>query len=110
MKRLISSLKEKKRYIAFEIDSESGLNKSDVIKAVDDSCRGFIGEYGYGKAGVMVVNDTVNGEKGVVRVDSKYVDMVKISLGMIREINKTKVAFRNVKTSGALGKVKQKGG
>ena len=110
MKKFLSSLKEKKRYIAFEIDSESGFAKDEVVKAVDTSCRNFMGEYGYGKAGVMVVSDTINGKKGVVRVDSKYVDLVKVSLMMIKEINNNNVVFRSVRTSGAIGKVKPKGG
>ena len=105
MKRLISSLREKKRYVAFEVDSDYGLDKENIIRAVDASCRNFLGEYGYGKAGVMVVNDTVNGKKGVVRVNSKYVDLVKVSLMMIKEIDNNRVVFRNVKTSGMLGKV-----
>ena len=104
MKRLISSLREKKRYVAFEVDSDYGLDKENVIRAVDASCRNFLGEYGYGKAGVMVVKDTVNGKKGVVRVNSKYVDLVKVSLMMIKEIDNNRVVFRNVKTSGMLGK------
>ena len=97
-------MREKKRYIAFEIDSESGFDRDEVIKAVDAGCRDFIGEHGCGKAGVMVVNDSVNGKKGVVRVNSGQVDLVKTSLIMIKEINNNKVAFKNVKTSGALKK------
>ncbi|MBS3151541.1 hypothetical protein J4443_04135 [Candidatus Woesearchaeota archaeon] len=110
MKRLLSSLKEKKRYIAFEIDSEARFAKEEIIKAVDASCRGFMGEYEYGKAGVMVVNDSVNEKmkNGVVRVNSKYVDLAKVSLMMIKEINDNKVIFKNVKTSGVLNKVKNK--
>ena len=104
MKRLLSSLREKKRYIAFEIDGESGFSRDEIIKAVDTGCRDFMGVYGCGKAGVMVVNDTVNGKKGVVRVNSKSVDLVKTSLIMIKEINNNKVIFKNVKTSGALKK------
>ncbi len=110
MKRLLSSLKEKKRYIAFEVDSDSEFAKDEIVKVVDSSCRDFMGEYGYGKAGVMVVNDTVSGKRGVVRVDSKYVDLVKTSLMMIKEINNNQVVLRNVRTSGTLRKVKQKGG
>ena len=109
MKRLIPSLREKKRYLAFEIDSEKELTKSEVINAVDASCKNFLGEYGYGKAGVMIVNDTINGRKGVVRVNSKYVDLLKVSLMTIRQISNNKVAFRNVRTSGMLGKVNQNG-
>ncbi|MBI2508052.1 hypothetical protein HYV89_03810 [Candidatus Woesearchaeota archaeon] len=111
MKKLIPSLRERKRYIAFEIDSEHAFDKSNVIKAVDTSCRNFLGEYGYGKAGVMLVDNAVssNGKRGVVRVNSKYADLVKVSLMMIKEINNNKVALRNVKTSGMLGKVKVNG-
>ncbi len=106
MKKLVSSLREKKRYIAFEVDSESGFSKEEIVNAVDASCRDFLGEYGYGKGGVMIVNDSVNGKKGVVRVNSKYVDLVKVSLMMMKSINNNKVVFKNVKTSGALKNVK----
>ena len=106
MKRLLSSLKEKKRYIAFEIDSESGFAREDIIRAVDTSCRDFMGEYGYGKAGVMIVDDAVNGKKGVVKVNNKYIDLVKVSLMMIKEINNNKVIFKSVKTSGSIMKLK----
>ena len=106
MKRLLSSLKEKKRYIAFEIDSEYGFAKDDIINAVDTICRNFMGEFGYGKSGVMVVDDVVEGKNGVVRVNSKYVDLVKVSLMMIKEINNKKVIFKNVKTSGSIMKLK----
>ena len=110
MKKLPSSLREKKRYIAFEIDSELVVAKDDVIKAVDASCRNFMGDYGYGRAGVMVVSDVVNSKNGVVKVDSKYVDLVKVGLMLTKEINGNRVTFMNIRTSGALNKVKQKGG
>jgi len=107
MKRLLSSLKEKKRYIAFEIDSECGFAKEDIIKAVDTSCRKFMGEYGYGSAGFMVVDNTIGEKNGVVKVNSRYVDLAKASLMMISEINNSKVIFKSVKTSGSIMKVKR---
>jgi|ETNmetMinimDraft_2_1059921.scaffolds.fasta_scaffold213798_1 ribonuclease P/MRP protein subunit POP5 len=104
--KLLPSLKEKKRYIAFNLSSEGKIAKKDIINSVNVSCKNFMGELSYGEAGVRVIDNLVDGNKGVVRVNSKYVDITKASLMLIKKINNQKVLFKNVKVSGVLNKVK----
>ncbi|MAG45510.1 MAG: hypothetical protein CMH63_01920 [Nanoarchaeota archaeon] len=104
--KLLPSLKEKKRYIAFNLSSEGKIAKKDIINSVNNSCKRFMGELSYGEAGVRVIDKLVEGNKGVVRVNSKYVDITKTSLMLIKKINNQRVLFKNVKVSGILNKVK----
>ncbi|MBI2105743.1 hypothetical protein HYT56_02810 [Candidatus Woesearchaeota archaeon] len=108
MKKLLPSLREKKRYIAFEIESESRLDREEIINAVDSSCKSFIGDFYSGKAGIMVLDETISNNKGVLKVGNKYLDLVKSGLMMIRKVNGKNILFKNVKVSGSLGKSKNK--
>lgn len=103
--KLLPSLKEKKRYVAFNWASEGKVARREIIKAVEQACEEFMGLLNYGRAGVRVVEDLVEGKKGVVRVGSKYVDSVKGALMLIKKINNQRVAFKNVKVSGVLNKL-----
>ena len=105
--KLLPSLKEKKRYIAFKVTSERNIPKNSVIKAIQASCRVFLGELNYGKAGVSVVENLTDNKKGVVRVNNKFIDHVKTSMILIKKIDGERVTFRNVKSSGVLNKLKE---
>jgi ribonuclease P/MRP protein subunit POP5 len=106
MKKLLSSLRDKKRYIAFEVESESRLNKTQVVKSVNSGCREFLGDYLCGKSGVRAVEEFFSGTGGVMRVKSGYVDYVKTSLALIKKVEGKRVMFKNTKVSGNLSKVK----
>lgn len=107
--KLLPSLEEKKRYIAFSVISEKGLNRKEVANTIEKSCKEFLGELNYGKAGVMIVEDQLNSNNGVIRVNSKYIDHVKSSLILAKEVNGNRVIFKNNKVSGVLNKVKRGG-
>ncbi|MEK6934375.1 MAG: Rpp14/Pop5 family protein [Nanoarchaeota archaeon] len=93
IKNLLPSLKEKKRYILYEIDGK--MNYKDV----DDNLKRFIGELGYAKAGVRFVKSKE--DKGIIQVNHRYVDEVKTGLALINKPIRTK------KVSGVLNKVKE---
>jgi len=104
--KLLPSLREKKRYILFNLVSEKSIPKRDLIKAIENSCKRFLGELNYGKAGVSVVSDLTDNQRGVVRVNTKFLDHVKASLILTKKINGEKVIFKNTKSSGILNKLK----
>lgn len=104
MKKLLPSLKEKKRYIAFNVLSDKILNKEDVERSIYNNCKSFIGEMNYAKAGVNIIPEFLMANKGIIRVNNKFVDHVKSSLMMIKEINNEKVIIRSIGVSGILNK------
>ena len=103
MKPLLPSLREKKRYVVFESVADS-FDKQKIEKLIEEACLKFIGENGYSKAGIMILKDSWKRNKGVIKVNTKYVDEVKMSLGLI----KGKIIVNAIGVSGTLKKAKQK--
>ncbi len=67
---------------------------------------GFLGEQGYGQAGVQLLDASEHG--GVIRVNREAVDVVKSGLMMMREVQGTRSAVRSVRVSGMLHKVRSR--
>ena len=66
LKRLLPSLKEKKRYIAFEVISEKPVNHKDTINAISDNYKKYFGLIGMEKSNFMALNDWKN-QRGIVK-------------------------------------------
>lgn len=107
MKPILPSLKEKKRYLVFQA-SGGKFAKQETYGAVEKACLAFMGELGFGKAGVMMVRDAWKNNRGIIKVNNKHVDDVKVSLGLMKDINKKKAKVEVIGASGILNKAKQK--
>ncbi len=103
MKPLLPTLKERKHYILFEVKSKNKRDKNEISDIVMKACLSFLGEFGYAKAGVTFLKETWNKTKqqGVVAVNSKWVNHVKIALSLVK-----KVKIETLKTSGVINKLK----
>ena len=102
--KILPTLKEKKRYMSFEVISESKLTQNSIISALNSTFKDFLGQYCLGKAGINILN--VENNKGVLRLNRKYTDKIKTSLLFIKSINSKKVIVKSNKVSGILKKVK----
>ncbi|MBT3417014.1 hypothetical protein HON86_02700 [Candidatus Woesearchaeota archaeon] len=103
MKPLLPSLREKKRYIVFDVKTDDFDNKKIENMIVETTLK-FIGEFGMSKSGFMVLSDTWDGKKGIIKVSSKYVDEIKMVLGLI----KGNIIVNPIGVSGTLKRAKQK--
>jgi len=103
MKPLLPTLKEKKRYIVFEVIAEN-FDKEPLERVMEEQFLRFMGENGYSKAGIMILNDCWKKNKGILKVGTKYLDEAKMSLGLM----KGKMIVNVVGVSGTLNKAKQK--
>lgn len=65
----------------------------------------FLGELGYGKAGIMVL-DLWDENRGIIRTNTKSVDQVKTALTMIEKIGNQKAIVKTIGVSGMLNKAK----
>ena len=104
-KRLMSSLREKKRYVVFEIIGEK-ISYVDAKKTITDSFKELFGLDGLAKAGLNFVEYEDN--KGIIRVSNKCLDLLKGSFCYVRKINKGDVIVRSLGVSGILKKAKFK--
>lgn len=110
LKPLIPTLREKKRYVSFEIISkESNIFAfPEVQKAVKDSYKSLYGETGEGKAGIILLSNKYQNNKGIIRINNKCVEKLKLSLALIKEINKKEVIIQSLITSGMIRKAEEK--
>ena len=90
MKRLLPSLREKKRYIVFETT-----NPNKVDKALKD----FLGILGMSKVNPLVMKDKFKKNRGIVRINHAYKDEVIMALSLV-----------NVKVIGVSGILKKADG
>lgn len=104
IKPLLPSLREKKRYLAFEVIAKDNLNANSFENAFKKASHDFLGTLGCAQAGAIVLKDKWKHNKGLIRVNNKCVPQVKSSLMMIEEIAGTDVIVRSLGVSGVLQK------
>ncbi len=97
MKSLIPALREKKRYLVFEVISDR--DASNVTEAIRETMIRLFGEIDVSKAGLMFLESKNN--RGVIRVAHNYVDKLKAALVMT---NLENTILRSVYVSGILNK------
>lgn len=107
IKPILPSLREKKRYLAFEIVSKNKIDSfSSVSRAVWDYSLQFLGEKGVAQAGIWLLSDKYDPktQRGLIRVSNKYVNDLKSVLTLIDKIENREVIVRSVGVSGILKK------
>lgn len=105
MKALMPTLRECKRYIGFVIESEMQVQFKAFEDAFEASLKDLIGTLGVAEAGAFVIKDRYGHNMGIVRVNNRFVDRVKMAFMAIRSIEGRDVAVRSVRTSGMINKV-----
>ena len=111
LKPLLPSLKEKKRYLAFEIISKSKIKAfSEVSKAIWTSTLSYAGTKGAARMGIWVLPEKYNPEKqkGIIRIGHRNMDELKASLTLIKEIEQQPAIVRSIGASGILAKAEKK--
>jgi ribonuclease P/MRP protein subunit POP5 len=109
LKAVLPSLREKKRYLAFEIISDGKIaDKQAAFSAIKRAYLSYLGELEAGKAGIMMLGECYNTEKqmGIIRVKHTYLDKLRASLCMIKEIDSMHVIVRSLYASGIIKKAK----
>ena len=111
IKPLLPTLKEKKRYLAFEVLSK---DKMTDFKLVSDQIMlkslEFLGQLGVAKAGIQILPDCWNSQlqRGIIRVGNKNVDELKSALCFVEKINNKEAVIKSVGVSGILDKAKER--
>jgi len=93
-------MREKKRYIVFEIENEAS-NKL-VFDSINKALNDFLGILGMSKVNPVIMEDKFNGKKGIIRINHKYKDEVIVALSLIGEFN-----IKVIGVSGILKKAEQ---
>ena len=102
MMKLLPSLKQKKRYLVFEINK--ALPVKDVQEEVEQALLLFLGQLGVAKASPLFLKEKYKDNKFIIKVNHTYVDECKSALILIKKIKNTPVLIRSIITSGTLKK------
>ena len=106
-KTLKPTLRERNRYIVFEVISDSTFDRKPIVDAVWSSLLRLHGELGVSKTSLYVMDWDKDKKKGIVKVNHKSVDTVKTSITTVKEVNNQKAVVNVLKTSGTLRKARE---
>ena len=107
LKPILPSLREKKRYLVFEVMSQEKINDFDAVSSSIWECSlKFLGKLGTAKAGIIVLNNKWNQElqRGIIKVGHRHVDELKSALIFGSKISNKDVIFRSIGVSGIIKK------
>jgi len=111
IKPILPSLREKKRYLVFEIISKQKIdNLSKISNAILREAKNYLGEMGMAKAGLLILKDKYNiaKQRGIIKVNNKMLNNLKAALCFVKEIDNQEVIIKSVGVSGILKKAQNK--
>jgi RNase P/RNase MRP subunit POP5 len=107
IKALLPTLRERKRYVVFEIISKNRTRSfAGVSKAIWQGMLALNGQKGAAQAGLLLLPNKYDekSQRGIARVGHKDVDAFKASLTTIQEIDNSPAIARSIAVSGSLKK------
>ncbi len=112
MKALLPSMKERKRYIVFEVVSKTPVGFEGIAKALHNAANGLFGEMGRAKMALKPMGDVFDAglQRGIVRTNREYVNHARAAFCMVRRIGKSPAIVRSLGVSGTLKKALRKYG
>ncbi|HLD33273.1 MAG TPA: Rpp14/Pop5 family protein [Candidatus Nanoarchaeia archaeon] len=106
MKPLLPSLKEKRRYIAYEVLSQTQFSEKDVSDAIVHTILEQVGVQGLAHAGIRFLGSKHT--RGIMRVNKDAADLVKSAFPFIRSIRNKSAIVHSIGMSGILAKAQKK--
>jgi ribonuclease P/MRP protein subunit POP5 len=106
------SLRERRRYLRFEVMSEREINKRELLKEIWDSMYSLYGDVGASESKLWLIDyherDGTGRSRsvGILRCAHDRVDEVRAALACINSVNDARAGIRVIKTSGTIKGVK----
>ena len=106
LKPLPPTQRDKRRYMVFRILSKNNFTLKQVIEAINNALKDFIGTLGVAGAGIRILTKrwSQKTQTGVIMVNNKYLYELKASLTLITEINNKAATLKSLGVSGILKK------
>jgi len=100
--------RERRRYLALEVQSEQALNGGIVMDAVEASVQRLFGEYGASQANLKLIKYIPQKSQLVIRCSHKALERVRAAIASTIEINEKTAAIHVVGVSGTLKALSKK--
>ena len=104
------TLREKERYLIFEIMSKEEHELADVVNAIWSTSLQLFGEVGTSAFNIWIPSNLYDKarKKGIVKCNHASVEEVRMILASIAEIHAVKVAFSVLGVTGTIKSAKSK--
>ena len=109
-KPLPSSLRGRRRYIAYEIISQEKILLDDLMNTIWHTVLNFLGEHGTSETDMWIAKDTYDDKRqmGLIRCSHDSVEQIRASLALIERIGDVRVVFKVLGISGTIKAAKMK--
>ncbi|RZN37456.1 MAG: ribonuclease P [Methanosarcinales archaeon] len=98
--RLLPSLREKKRYLAFKIISEGTVSRRDFVDELARSASSLLGDQGSSKCGLKVLS--FDREGGIIKCERTKTAHTRAVLATINRVGGVRVAVHVIGSSGSV--------
>jgi ribonuclease P/MRP protein subunit POP5 len=106
LKRLLPSLRAKKRYLAFELISEGSISRSDMVKEVMSSASSLLGDVTASECDIRVLG--FEEWKGILQCSHTKVKETRASLATLTRVNGKRATLHVLGTSGTVKRATEK--
>jgi len=106
MKILPPTLREKKRYLALQIISETRASRNQFLKELQYSIASLVGDVGLSESRLQLLY--FDGRFAIVRCVPKKIWVVRAGIAAITGINKRRIAVRVIGIGGTVRSVTEK--
>ncbi len=98
------TMRERKRYIIFDVISEKPKKIHEVNIAIWNSILGFLGESEASRARIWLISSIFNEKKqrAAVKVSHDHVENVRAAISLVREINGERVTLAVIGLAGTM--------
>jgi ribonuclease P/MRP protein subunit POP5 len=104
------SLRERKRYLVFEVLSEREIAKRELVEEINDAIYSLYGDVGASKSRIWLIaykkkKDVDTGTDvgvGILRCAHDKVEEVRAALACIHSVNEARIGIRVIKISGTI--------
>jgi ribonuclease P/MRP protein subunit POP5 len=106
MKKLLPSLRERKRYLVFEVLAKNEISRDELAKEITSASHSL-----YGDIGVSTISPKLldfNGKSGILRCAQDRVNEARAILATVNNINGAPLTLRVVGISGTIKAAKEK--
>jgi RNase P/RNase MRP subunit POP5 len=105
-RRLKPSMRQKKRYVAYELKSPVPLARG-ADRALAEQANLLLGAFLAPEAGLASIKYNSDKQRGILRIDRRFMEHLRKCFVMIKNLNKQEVQIISLKTSGMINKVKK---
>ncbi len=104
MKPLPPTLRDRRRYVAFEIASSKVFSKKQVEKEINNVIFKALGLFGFSNSGFWLVKYYEKQKAGIIRVNNDYLNLVLFALGFFEKIENEKIVVKIIRVTGTVKK------